>query len=140
MALKRKPGFEECSAAVALGKRASAPAALKQESPEQVKPPPCLKIATRGNGNWAFPWDIYCGVHVMEAAESGDNGEKIDRITLHYTHCKVILKGINLGQYEKAIHDETLEKLQMVDSDLEKILLSRKEPVIRSVEVKMPPE
>jgi hypothetical protein len=140
MTLKRKPGFEDRPVSAILGKSASAPAGSKPALPEQMNRPSCLKIATRGKGNWAFPWDIYCGMHVMEAAESGDNGEKIDRITLYYTHCKVILKGVSLGQYEKAIHEETLEKLQMVDGDLEKILLSRKEPVIRSVEVKMPPE
>jgi hypothetical protein len=118
-----------------LRKKQSNRANLKQEASIQVNRPRCLKIVNAEGHAWGFPWSTFRGAYIEENVESSDNGEKIDRITLLYIHHKVILKGLNLGQCQKGIHEGTLENLRVADREYEKTMLRRNEPVIRSVEV-----
>jgi hypothetical protein len=136
MTLKRKPGFEDRPVSAILGKSASAPAGSKPESSEQADRPPLLKIVITGDNHWEFPWSTLYSVHFEKGVETGENGEKIDRILLQYIRCEAILKGINLRKYEKPIHDESLAEICVVHGDYRKAELNKDHPVLTSVEIK----
>jgi hypothetical protein len=135
MTLKRKPGFEDRPVSAILGKSASASADSKPEYPERASRPFGLEIMDTGGELWDLSWGAYYGVNFQKVAEFGGNGEKFDRVILQYVKYEVILTGFNLRQYKKGFHDGTLEQLRVTAREYEKTLLSRGEPVIRSIQV-----